>query len=145
MGRRIQYEFSQEMADEICEATELNPLGLKALCKKFPHFPSPRAIGLWQERHPLFKEQYARAKAAQVLHLADEIIEIADDDSRDLIQGEEGLTPNSAAINHDRLRIDSRKWIASKLLPKIYGEKKESEEKDGSDFISKNRDSITNK
>lgn len=53
-------------------------------------------------------EQYARARALQAEHYADEIIRIADSTQ----------DPQKA-----RVQIDARKWIASKLLPKKYGEK----------------------
>lgn len=53
-------------------------------------------------------EKYARARTAQAEHYAAEIIQIADttDD------------PNKA-----RLQIDARKWYASKLAPKNFGER----------------------
>ena len=55
-----------------------------------------------------FAEKYARARTAQAEHYAAEIIHIADttDD------------PNKA-----RLQIDARKWYASKLAPKNFGDR----------------------
>lgn len=145
MVRPISYEFDQAIADEVCEATEATPLGLRAICKANKHFPPARIIRAWRDRHPLFNDQYTRAKAAQMENMADEIIEISDDSTRDVIEGNDGLIINSAAINRDRLRIDSRKWLAGKLAPKIYGDRKDSDDKDGTDFISKNRDKISNR
>lgn len=57
-------------------------------------------------------EQYARARARQAEHYASEIIEIAD-------------TAEDAQLA--RLQVDARKWVASKLLPKVYGDKQEIE------------------
>jgi hypothetical protein len=45
---------------------------------------------------------------------------------------------NHDHINRARLRIDTRKWVASKLAPKIYGDKKESQD-NGQDAISQFR------
>lgn len=59
-----------------------------------------------------FAAQYARAREAQAEHWAQEIVDIAD-------------TEKDAAIA--RNRIDARKWTASKLLPKRYGERVELE------------------
>ena len=56
--------------------------------------------------------------------MVDEIIEIADDSSQDNIINKQGqIICNNESINRARLRIDTRKWIASKLAPKIYGDK----------------------
>jgi hypothetical protein len=30
---------------------------------------------------------------------------------------------DSAAVQHQRLRVDSRKWLLSKIVPKIYGDR----------------------
>ena len=66
--------------------------------------------------HPEFLEQYARARELQTDIFIDEIIDIADGTEND--------------VQRDRLRIDSRKWIASKLKPKKYGAFKTIEYKD---------------
>ena len=57
---------------------------------------------------PEFAEQYARAREVQAETLADEIVSIADEDGDPQRQ---------------RLRVDARKWVASKLKPKRYGDK----------------------
>lgn len=62
----------------------------------------------WLGKHAEFAAQYARAREEQADHYADELLEIADT-TKD---------PNKA-----RLQIDARKWKASKLAPKKYGEK----------------------
>lgn len=55
-----------------------------------------------------FCEQYARACQQRAEYWVEEIIEIADSDD----------DPNSR-----RVRVDARKWIACKLLPRKYGDK----------------------
>ena len=60
--------------------------------------------------------------------LADEITDIADDSSNDWMDrktksGDTIRVIDHEAINRSRLRVDARKWIASKLKPKKYGEK----------------------
>jgi len=61
-----------------------------------------------------FANQYARAREAQTEALAEQIIPIADD-----------ATEEDAQVA--RLRVDVRKWIASKILPKKYGDKVQNE------------------
>ena len=81
---------------------------------------------LFDGEHDEFSERYARARQAQAELRADEIIDIADDSSGDTITDEKGnKTVNHEYITRSRLRVDARKWIASKLLPKVYGDKLE--------------------
>jgi hypothetical protein len=56
--------------------------------------------------------------------MAHEIEQIADDGSRDTYEDAEG----NVKVDHDviarsRLRVDTRKWLMSKLQPKKYGDK----------------------
>jgi hypothetical protein len=51
-------------------------------------------------------------------------LEISDDASQDLLINEQGKTIlNTQAVNRARLKIDTRKWLACKLVPKVYGPK----------------------
>jgi hypothetical protein len=61
-----------------------------------------------------FSEQYAQARESGLLTWADEILEIADD-SAELESG--------PAVQAARLRVDSRKWLLSKLMPKQFGDR----------------------
>lgn len=64
------------------------------------------------------KERYARAKEVYADHIFDEILSISD-------HSEQDHTPFTGGnvIQRDRLRVDARKWILSKLAPKKYGDK----------------------
>ena len=54
---------------------------------------------------------------------ADELLEIADDSSADWIDtGNGNRVFDSVHVNRARLMIDTRKWLLSKMLPKIYGD-----------------------
>ena len=77
--------------------------------------------------HP-FAQQYTDAREVGYRLLAEQIIEIADDSRRDFIvregkDGEETRVVDHDHIARDRLRVDSRKWLLSKMLPKIYGDR----------------------
>jgi hypothetical protein len=80
---------------------------------------------------PSFSAQYAHVKDVQADHIFDEIIEIADDDSQDIIFVEADDASGKSAkavknrefIERSRLRVDARKWIVSKLLPRKYGDR----------------------
>lgn len=117
---RVSTKYNQDVADFICKCIATSTLSTRKLTKK-EGVPSLETIYAWLNENKDFASQYARAKAAQAELLIDEIIEISDDESRDLIDTEFGLKPNTAAIQRDKLKADNRKWLASKLLPKKYG------------------------
>lgn len=79
-----------------------------------------------------FSQQYMQARAVQYHGWADEINDIADNGSNDWTEreGKDGST--YAVFDHEhvqrsKLRVDSRKWLLSKLLPKQYGDKQQVE------------------
>jgi len=79
-----------------------------------------------------FAAQYARAMSVRADVLADEIVDIAEDGRNDWEEREnkDGSTYtalNREAIERSRLRMDARKWIASKLKPKKYGDRMQSD------------------
>lgn len=103
-GTRV--EYSQRWADLICEML-VNGASLRAICSA-DDMPAISTIMKWLHDNPDFAEQYARAREAQQDTYADEITFIADTEP----------DPQRA-----RVRIDARKWHASKLAPKKYGDK----------------------
>jgi hypothetical protein len=59
--------------------------------------------------------------------MADDILEIADDGRNDWMEiiskdGDSvGWRVNGEAVQRSKLRVESRKWLMSKMLPKKYG------------------------
>src|SRR5579872_4358625 len=107
---RPPFPYSDNLADEICEAIASSSKGLDPLCKENTHWPSRETIYQWLANNPAFSDKYTRAKTRQAEVLVDEIIEISDDSSRDTMTNELGaIVSNNAAITRDKLRIDSRK------------------------------------
>lgn len=114
--------FTQETADNICERLA-DGESLRLICAS-EDMPSRSMVFRWLAQIDSFRDQYARAREAQADVLADEILEIADDTTRDTIATEKnGVQPNSEWITRSRLRVDARKWLASKMAPKKYGDK----------------------
>lgn len=90
--------------------------------------PDKATIFRWIARHEDFRDKYAKAKLAQAEHMAEDLLDIADDGSNDWIerQDEDGrvaYTFNGEHYQRSRLRLDTRKWLLSKMLPKKYGER----------------------
>lgn len=74
------------------------------------------------------KTRYTRAREERADAIFEEILEIADNSGNDkkIIEGGVEVV-NHEAIQRDRLRVDARKWAASKMNPKKYGDKTEVE------------------
>jgi hypothetical protein len=74
-----------------------------------------------------FSKKYARARDIQAEVMFDDILEIADDGTNDFMtitKGKESYnTEDREVTNRSRLRVDSRKWYLSKVLPKKFGDK----------------------
>lgn len=116
-------DYNETIAALICERVATSTLGLNKLCEMYDDLPSKFTVNLWRYRHPEFSTQYALAKLVQADLLAEECLEIADDDSHDTKISPEGFEVcNTEFIARSRLRIDTRKWLAAKLLPKQYGQ-----------------------
>ena len=98
---------------------------LRSICAD-PAMPARQTVlnwlaGAWPagDARQEFLGQYARAREAQAELYADDIIEIADDAGEDALEDAKGnLVPNMARINRDRLKIDARKWVVTRLLPR---------------------------
>jgi hypothetical protein len=106
--------------------------------------PSVRTVLRWlREDKDGFCAQYARAKEEQADFMIEEMIEIADDGSNDLMtvqRGEDSYEmENKEVTGRSKLRVETRKWVASKLKPKKYGDKIDVEHtgKDGGPIETK--------
>jgi hypothetical protein len=86
-------------------------------------WPDERSVRRWARNHGEFGDQYAIARRLGNEKRADELLEIADDASADGIETENGhRILDNVRVNHARLMIDTRKWLLSKVLPKVYGD-----------------------
>ena len=121
-------EFDQIVADEICERLAQGQSLRKITGSDRDDFiPSMSTVLRWlgDDANEGFRRQYAHARELQAETLVDEIIEIAD--SPNVTTNPETGEPELRDVQRDRLRVDTRKWAASKLAPRKYGEKVELE------------------
>lgn len=116
--------YSDANVDAICDAIA-DGKSMVDICKS-ESMPSAKTVYAWlaDDAHAEFRNRYARAREAQADKLAHEILEISDNSSQDTITDSEGNErADNEFIARSRLRVDSRKWLASKLAPKKYGDK----------------------
>lgn len=105
VGRPTKY--STRLAAKICQQLAEGK-SLRTVCKS-DKMPSASTVFLWLSIHSEFSEQYEKAKQESADALVEDMLDIADDPK---------LNPNDK-----RVRIDTRKWISSKLKPKKYGDR----------------------
>jgi len=103
--------YTEEEAQALCEWIT-NGRSLSSWCRQAGR--SAFIVYGWMRSEPDFARRYAQAHEDRTDTMADDIIEIADQ-----VAG----TDNIAAVQAAKLRIETRKWIASKLKPQKYGEK----------------------
>ncbi len=101
--------FTKELADKICFRISSGE-SLRSIVKD-KKIPAMSTILLWviDGKHSDFSEQYTQACATRAESLFEEALEIADEENED--------------VSRSRLRVDTRKWYLSKVLPKKFGEK----------------------
>ena len=84
----------------------------------------------WLDKHGAFRDMYARAREAQAEFYANQIIDIADETpitEQPYPDGGVTMRIDAAGVQRNKLRVDARKWVAAKLLPRKYGERTHAE------------------
>lgn len=110
--------FTQKVADKICEEIATSNKSLRTICA-MEGMPAVSTVLKWlQDGANGFTEQYARAKEEQADLLVEDMLDISEHTDED-----HTAFTGGNVVQRDRLRIETRKWIASKLKPKKYGEK----------------------
>lgn len=104
---------------------------LTKVCRT-PGMPTKQTVHRWRMKYPAFNVQYTQARVTQMESFADEILEIADDSTADTVtkitpQGREYEAVDHEAIQRDRLRVDTRKFLMSKVAHHIYGDRVQHE------------------
>lgn len=119
--------YTLATAKQICEQIANSSTPLQMICDNNTLFPSRGTVYDWLLKHKEFSDMYARAKRLQADFMAEEIIRIADDGSGDEVPAPEiaeGATRlNPEYVQRSKLRIEARKWYASKLASDKYGDK----------------------
>ena len=129
MASKTKAEVKKRLLQAIKEIGESPSLSTRKACKQ--NGITKTTLMEWIDKDADIADQYASAKRRQAELMADEILEIADDDSQDelFIETEDGSGKSAKRIqNHEfiarsRLKVDTRKWLMSTLLPKQYGDK----------------------
>jgi hypothetical protein len=100
--------FDRDLANGILERIAAGE-SLRSICSG-ENMPAESTVRLWAtDDRDGFSAQYTRAREAQMDALAEDILAIADGDDED--------------VQRAKLRVDTRKWLMSKIAPKRFGDK----------------------
>lgn len=110
--------YTQEIADRICERIAEGE-ALYRICKE-ESMPGLTAVYSWLRVNADFAKNYARAKEDAGETMASRTQAVLDEDPvLDPVTGK----IDSAWVQLQRLKVDTLKWHAGKLKPKVYGDK----------------------
>lgn len=118
----------KEAMEIICHEIAVNNKSLRKIIRETDrkHVPEMPTFMEWLIEDKEIANQYARATEIRAENIFEEILEIADDTSNDTLinkEGDEYL--NQEFVQRSRVKIDARKWMLSKMMPKKYGDKQE--------------------
>lgn len=121
-----QVPYDQGRAEEICNRLSSGE-ALSEICDS-PGMPASKTVFRWMAGNDAFRQGFSRARADQMSAWAEEIILISDDSRNDYMEREshkgnlfKGLDPEH--MQRTKLRIETRKWVMSKLAPGLFGDK----------------------
>jgi hypothetical protein len=118
VGDKAVADRKLELIDRIlCEL--MSGRTLRDVCRA-NGMPAHNTVLAWMTEHCV---RYDRARVLDYQAMADEILEIADDSRNDWTRKPGSTEP---VLNHEnialaRLRINARRWLLAKALPKIQG------------------------
>jgi hypothetical protein len=119
------YKDEEKVKELICERISTSNDSLRTICNA-EGMPCVATVLKWLREDEKFVAQYARAKREQADLLVEQIIEIADTcrEGTKTVEKATGVEITTGdMVERSRLMVDARKWAASKMNPKKYGEK----------------------
>lgn len=120
MGRPTKY--CDELIDEIC-ARLSDGESLNRILKNRSEMPAFITIYQWLRKYPDFAKKYDDARLHQAYTLADEIIAIADEEPKKIIDDKGVVRIDSSYVSWIKNRMDARKWIVSKLKSERWSDR----------------------
>lgn len=98
--------YTKELGDYICEKITIG-ISLATICQE-ESMPCPASIYSWLRIDKEFLENYEKAKENQADYFVEQTLTIPDTEED---------------VQRARLKVDVRKWAASKYKPKKYGDR----------------------
>ena len=119
-----------ELFEKICDRIAQGE-ALKHITKE-DSMPSRTEFYRWVDESEEKRGLYTRACEERAETIFDEILDIADDGSNDfmkIVKGDiEYEVENKEVTNRSKLRVEARKWVLSRMLPRKFGDKLQVEQ-----------------
>jgi hypothetical protein len=116
--------YTPELGRAVCNRIATSSRSMGRMCRE-EGMPALHTIFEWFDTQPEFLQSYARAREMQADYLAEECLDIADEQhigEKTTTSMKEGLKiTREDMLGHRNLRIDTRKWFAAKMRPRKYG------------------------
>lgn len=112
-------DYTEDLATDFCSLLASGE-DVEAICAK-EGMPVPATIFRWRHVHPEFKEMYALARETKVEIRADRI-QRRSEDALNLVLDCNDPKLAAAIVQAVKLEVETAKFNAVKLLPKVYGD-----------------------
>lgn len=123
VGRPTKYapELIEGFLRRICEGESV-----RRICRN-EDMPCEWTIYSWLREKPEFEDEYRLATEMRADAMFEDILGIADDPTHDWIErttkdGETTVVGDHEHIHRSRLRVDARKWVLARMVPRKYGD-----------------------
>ena len=103
-------ELTSTITDQICQEL-MSGKPLTSICRN-KDLPSLSTVHRWIDKHPSFAKQILQARRVGTQYYLDKMIE-------------ELETVSAKDVGIVREKLHHYRWLASKLLPSLYGDKQE--------------------
>ena len=114
--------YTPELANYVCHMIATHACGMGKLTEMYEEFPHKSTIYSWFYKHESFNNQYLEARRLQANVLADSMLDLPQNISR--FEDKDGVQRiDSGILGQAKLSMEVLKWHASKMAPKIYGDK----------------------
>jgi hypothetical protein len=118
-------DYTKELGDKVCSLI-IEGNSLLSVCS-MEDMPDKSTIFRWLRKYPEFRDNYDISTTERTLAMGEEIIDISDDGTNDymtITKGDKDYNVEDREVtNRSKLRVETRKWLMSKMLPKKYGDK----------------------
>jgi hypothetical protein len=108
--------IAEKIINDLCDGVPL-----RAICRK-DGMPAWRTVYDWLDRYPNFAAAIARARDLGEIALAEQCLDIADDEQHDWVLTKKGVVLNEVAVGRAKLQIDTRLKLLAKFNPKKWGD-----------------------
>jgi hypothetical protein len=116
---------SPEIAKRLCDHVAAGN-SVRSFCRVEGN-PGMFMIFQWLREDHIFAQHYTQAMEVRAERMFEDMLDIADDTTGDkktaIKNGKEVELVDFDNIQRSRLRVDTRKWVLSRMNPKKYGER----------------------